>query len=102
MEETKKYEEEEEKSARRTKKLKRAQIRTPTKPKTVMCPSKKTLTKQLTILKKKKDRIHQEEYQRSRGLHDENEDTLLGRDTQKDEVENDKKDCTPPERTMDK
>ena len=40
-EEMKKYEEEE-KSARLIKKLKRAQIRTLTKTKTVMCPSKKT------------------------------------------------------------
>ena len=53
-EETKKYEEEG-KSARLTKKLKRAQIRTLTKIKTVMCLSKKTLTKQLTLLKKKKN-----------------------------------------------
>ena len=52
-EETKKYEEEE-KSARPTKKLKRAQIRTLTKIKTVMCPSEKKLTKQLTLPKKKK------------------------------------------------
>ena len=37
-----------------TKKLKRAQIRTLTKIKTVMCPSKKTLTKHLTLLKNTK------------------------------------------------
>ena len=52
---TKKYEDEE-KSARLTKKLKRSQIRTLTKLKTVMCPSKKILTKQLIPLKKKKTR----------------------------------------------
>ena len=42
------------KSARLTKKLKRAQIRTLIKIKTAMCPSKKTLKKQSTLLKKKK------------------------------------------------
>ena len=47
--------EEEGKSARLTKKLKRAQIRTPIKIQTVMYFSKKTLTKQLTLPKKKKN-----------------------------------------------